>query len=107
MWNARLEFLTYSGPHENNAFDLQKANIAHNEILWKRFFKKNKPLEGSFGNKFRFFYSPDVNHTLVKDLICSIRRPHNTVSNENERLFRIFLNSKECRIKNWTPTTRP
>ena len=102
MWNARLEFLTYSGPHENNAFDLQKANIAHNENLWKKFFKKNKPLEGSFGDMFRFFYSPDINHTLVKDLICSIRRPHNTVSNENERLFRIFLNSKECRIKNWT-----
>ena len=102
MWNARLELLTYSGPHENNAFDLKKANLEFNEKLWKTLFEKYKPLRGSFGDKFQFFYCPDISNTIVTDLVCSIRRPHNIISNENERLFRDFLKSKECRIKSWT-----
>ena len=102
MWNARLELLTYSGPHENNAFDLKKANLEFNEKLWKALFAKYKPLQGVFGDRFQFFYCPDISNKIVTDLVCSIRRPHNVISIENERLFRTFLKSKECRISSWT-----
>ena len=102
MWNARLEVLSYTGPHENNAFDLKKENLKFNDHAWRSLFSKHKPLAGRFGDKFRFFYSPDVVHETVSDLICSIRRPSILKSDQNERLFRNFLKSPDCKIKNWT-----
>jgi len=102
MWNARLKALSFSGVRENNAFDLKRDNLRFNENTWKTFFSKNKPLTGRFGDKFQFFYSPNISHETVTDLICKIRRPSISKSDQNELLFRSFLRSSECRIKNWT-----
>ena len=101
MWNARLVSMSFSGSRENNVFGNDPKHILHNDRLWKSLFSKYEFESANIGNA-SFKFIPDVKHDQMVDLLKSIRRPQEASSDASEALFNSFLNSKECRIKNWT-----
>lgn len=101
MWNAELKSMTYSGTHSNTRYDELKTHLISNEKLFVDQFAKTPLRLDSINSTTQMYYAV-INADEMCSLIDKVQRPSKNDSDAaNEKLFGLFLKSKNCTINEW------